>query len=276
MKRLIFFALVSCITVISLFPNENAAPFIAEPVNLPHRRQYAPEAFNSGALSLRFTAYLGQAVTVTVRHPAGTVPECTLYELPENGAPVRITGIDAAPVKPADDGSAGSVTRLRFEPVRTGSYAVRLTVSGTSEAVELTAVREPVLLFPVSGREATRLVSIFGDGRDQGTRLHEGIDIAAARHTPVLAAADGYVRRVGVNARGGNVVTIWDPIRKVSYYYAHLETQDVAQGVTVKAGDRIGTVGNSGNASATIPHLHFTVYGPDRKAVDPYPYVYTK
>lgn len=276
MKRSFFCALALSLTAISAFPNENAARFDAVPVELPHRQQYTADAFASGPFSLRFTAHLGQTVSVTTRHGAETGLEYAVYELPESGAPVRITGIDTDPARPADDGSTGSVTRMRFEPARTGSYAVRLMVSGTPAAIELTAVRAPVLLFPVSGREATRLVSVFGDGRDEGARLHEGIDIAAARHTPVLAAADGYVRKVGRTARGGNVVSIWDPVRKVSYYYAHLETQDIAQGSTVKAGDRIGTVGNSGNASATIPHLHFTVYGSNWKAVDPYPYVYAK
>jgi murein DD-endopeptidase MepM/ murein hydrolase activator NlpD len=43
-------------------------------------------------------------------------------------------------------------------------------------------------------------------------------------------------------------------------YYAHLDTQLVVPGQFVRAGEPIGTVGNTGNAITTPPHLHFGVY----------------
>ena len=43
-------------------------------------------------------------------------------------------------------------------------------------------------------------------------------------------------------------------------YYAHLDTQLVAPGQIVRAGDPIGTIGNTGNAITTPPHLHFGVF----------------
>jgi hypothetical protein len=54
-------------------------------------------------------------------------------------------------------------------------------------------------------------------------------------------------------------------------YFAHLETRDVERGDIVKAGQIIGTVGNTGNARSTAPHLHFGIYsnGP----IDPFHFI---
>jgi murein DD-endopeptidase MepM/ murein hydrolase activator NlpD len=60
------------------------------------------------------------------------------------------------------------------------------------------------------------------------------------------------------------------------YYYAHLDdwAQGLAPGQEVKAGAALGTVGNTGNARTTPPHLHFGVYRLglfSTRAVDPAP-----
>src|SRR5690606_30024681 len=100
----------------------------------------------------------------------------------------------------------------------------------------------------------------FGDPR--GTdRLHEGIDIMAERGTPVRAAAPGVVRRIGNSNRGGLSVTILgsDGLR---YFYTHFDSfpAGLSEGQAVGVDTVIGFVGNTGNAAATAPHLHFGVY----------------
>ncbi|RYZ28641.1 MAG: M23 family metallopeptidase, partial [Chitinophagaceae bacterium] len=55
-------------------------------------------------------------------------------------------------------------------------------------------------------------------------------------------------------------------------YYAHLDEQLVREGQTVKKGEVVGLVGNTGNAKTTPPHLHFGIYG-FGGAVDPHPFV---
>ena len=57
-----------------------------------------------------------------------------------------------------------------------------------------------------------------------------------------------------------------------SFYYAHLDSQLVSEGQWVLPGDTLGLVGNTGNARATSPHLHFGVYasGPH----DPWHYLF--
>jgi murein DD-endopeptidase MepM/ murein hydrolase activator NlpD len=110
---------------------------------------------------------------------------------------------------------------------------------------------------PVRGVRPGALRSTFG-ARRSGGRRHQGVDIFARRGTPVVAAHDGIVVRVGTDPLGGIVVhTIGR--RGVLCYYAHLDR--VAEGVevfdVVAEGDVLGHVGNTGNARPTAPHLHF-------------------
>ena len=115
--------------------------------------------------------------------------------------------------------------------------------------------------------------SVYGDVRDGGRRTHEGVDIFAPRGTPVVAASSGLVTKVGENTLGGQVVWIWDMARGVRLYYAHLQEQSVRTGAFVRAGDIVGTVGNTGNAKTTPPHLHFGIYARGEGAIDPDPFV---
>jgi murein DD-endopeptidase MepM/ murein hydrolase activator NlpD len=140
----------------------------------------------------------------------------------------------------------------------------------------LTLESRPLLGFPVAGKNSYDVLSFWGMPRDGGRRLHEGIDIAADRGTPVVAAADGYVTNVGENRLGGLTVHQAVPDQNLSLYYAHLDRQLVSTGQRVRRGDTLGTVGNTGNARTTVPHLHFSVYPAYGRPVDPLPFVDTK
>jgi murein DD-endopeptidase MepM/ murein hydrolase activator NlpD len=133
------------------------------------------------------------------------------------------------------------------------------------------------LVLPVAGVAASALVPSFGAPRTFGP--HEGIDVDAPAGTPVVAAADGVVIGNRVTLIGGNVVWIMGAGRRL-YYYAHLRelAPGMHMGRRVAAGEQLGTVGNSGNAAATLPHLHFAVYAVSSRfyplryaALDPYP-----
>ena len=64
------------------------------------------------------------------------------------------------------------------------------------------AVRtEPTLPIPVEGATAKNVQSFFGAARDGGRRAHHGVDIFAARRTPVRAAAAGIVTSVWIRVR---------------------------------------------------------------------------
>lgn len=122
---------------------------------------------------------------------------------------------------------------------------------------------------PVQGVPSRRLADTWGAARADGRR-HEGIDIFAARGTPVLSATEGVVTRVGVNNLGGQVVWVMGPGRQM-HYYAHLDGYaDIGRGRLVAPGDVLGFVGNSGNARGTPPHLHYGIYATGG-ALNPYP-----
>jgi peptidoglycan LD-endopeptidase LytH len=114
-------------------------------------------------------------------------------------------------------------------------------------------------VFPVEAHQLNSVISRFGDSRDGGRRSHLGIDIAAPRGTPVLAVSDGRVERVSVEKLGGRVVWVRENGSSLRHYFAHLETIEVSRGERVKAGQVIGTVGTTGNAAGSQPHLHYAV-----------------
>lgn len=123
---------------------------------------------------------------------------------------------------------------------------------------------------PVDGVRARAIADTFGAPRGRDRR-HAGIDIFAARHAPVRSATRGVVASIRESGLGGRQVWILGPGRE-RYYYAHLEdwAPGLQAGDIVLAGDRIGGVGDSGNARGTPTHLHFGIYGA-HGARDPLP-----
>lgn len=132
------------------------------------------------------------------------------------------------------------------------------------------AVRAPVnargLACPVGpGRNVT---NSFGDARGGGRR-HEGIDIMAPYGTPIYAIESGTIEQAYTNRRGGLSIYL-HAVSGASYFYAHQSANLVAAGQSVTAGELIGRVGTSGNASSSAPHLHFEKHLSGRRPVDPY------
>ena len=128
---------------------------------------------------------------------------------------------------------------------------------------------------PVKGISRTQLRDTWGAARSQG-RSHEGIDIMAERGTKVYSATEGLVADLRNNNLGGKVIWILGPSGSW-HYYAHLDghKRGLNVGDYVHKGDLIGYVGNTGNARATAPHLHYGIYlnGKGRGAVNPYSYL---
>ena len=88
---------------------------------------------------------------------------------------------------------------------------------------------------------------------------HHAIDIAAKQGTPVIAAISGTVIFVGNRGfnGGGNVIWVEEGPRLYTTYN-HLLGWNVHVGQTIYTGQRIGSVGMTGDA--TGPHLHFEVW----------------
>ena len=107
---------------------------------------------------------------------------------------------------------------------------------------------------PVAGQEPG---TGFGSRRiinGQPRAPHTGIDFAAPRGTPVVAANSGRVALLGDYFFPGRLVALDHGLGLYTLYF-HLDTVAVTDGERVERGQTIGTVGSTGRA--TGPHLHF-------------------
>lgn len=120
---------------------------------------------------------------------------------------------------------------------------------------------------PVPGHKVTYAYGVRNS--DYSAGYHTGDDYAASTGTPVVAVRAGTI--VWSNGDGGAYGN-WIGLRADNgrdYVYCHLSQRAVSKGDKVKAGDRLGKVGATGNV--TGPHLHFEDrprgggYGNDRK-----------
>jgi len=88
-------------------------------------------------------------------------------------------------------------------------------------------------------------------------RTHTGVDMAAPEGADILAAADGTVSMTGFDTVNGNYVVLWHGQSGQMTYYTHCKTIAVEKGQQVARGEKIATVGKTGQA--TGPFLHFAV-----------------
>ena len=114
-------------------------------------------------------------------------------------------------------------------------------------------------------------------GAPRGDRSHQGQDLAAAEGTPLVAPRGGVVKAVQYQATGaGHYVVIDAAGEDRDYVFMHLKTGSipVVQGQTVRTGQVIGQVGNTGRSFGA--HLHFEVWDgggwfSGGKPIDPLP-----
>lgn len=153
-------------------------------------------------------------------------------------------------------------------------------------AVSLAETQElRTITFPVNG--AHSFSDDYGDPRSGG-RVHEGIDITAAKMTPVVSAVGGYVSSLPQEEPSYGFTIIIRGNDGYSYHYLHINndtpgTDDglggppyayapgIERGSPVVAGQHIGWVGDSGNAENIGSHLHFEIRLPDHSPINPYP-----
>jgi murein DD-endopeptidase MepM/ murein hydrolase activator NlpD len=101
------------------------------------------------------------------------------------------------------------------------------------------------------------------------TGWHQGNDLMAKRGTPIVAPASGTVTQ-GVGTIGGNFFRLVTA-DGTSYYGAHMDT--FGKKGKVKAGDVLGTVGNTGDADGGPTHLHFEIHPGGGPAINPYSFL---
>jgi murein DD-endopeptidase MepM/ murein hydrolase activator NlpD len=155
------------------------------------------------------------------------------------------------------------------KPARNGRYSFRIVPQGpTAPAARKASTSTTLSLafafygyaFPILGaHEYGMSAGRFGAGRSGHT--HQGQDVMAACGTPLVAARGGIVQYSGYQGAAGNYVVIDGRGTGYDFMYAHLaEPSPLATGDTVRTGQPIGIVGETGDAQGC--HLHFEMWGP--------------
>lgn len=124
-------------------------------------------------------------------------------------------------------------------------------------------------MFPVAGPATWSRGSWMPDRNTHRGRKHPAIDIYAERGTPIVSPVAGTVEATNRSPIGGFTVRIRG-IDGMAYYFAHMnEAAVVGAGQKINAGQHIGFVGNTGSASTTSPHLHFSIRDATSGAINP-------
>lgn len=140
--------------------------------------------------------------------------------------------------------------------------------SEESTPSSLDYLQSPDFYSPLKADDIIRISSDFGPAKSPFSKEienHTGIDLVSKIGKTVSASANGTVRTSNKDDNKGNYIVI-EHSDGYSTKYMHLKDRSVVQGEKVKAGDRIGHVGNTGKS--TGPHLHFEILK-STKAINP-------
>lgn len=169
--------------------------------------------------------------------------------------------------------STDKVTEKPTEPESTEPNATEKPTDKPSSSV---GNKLPSFILPVSGnlsREHDPALQVFSPTM-QDYRVHLGIDLSTKADAPVYAAADGKISKIWVDTLMGYCIAIKHSGDCVTVYKNLAETlpEGIAEGVSVRSGQLIATVGESAMVEvADEPHLHFEMTVGDL-AVDPLEY----
>jgi murein DD-endopeptidase MepM/ murein hydrolase activator NlpD len=141
----------------------------------------------------------------------------------------------------------------RFYRFRTGDDSVVDYYDEEGKSAKKFLMRKPMTVGVLRSGFGSRVHPILGY-----RRMHTGVDYAAPKGTPILAAGNGIVEKVGPSSGYGNLTVI----RHTNGYetaYGHQSAfaKGIVPGARVRQGQVIGYVGSTG--LSTGPHLHFEI-----------------
>jgi hypothetical protein len=212
-----------------------------------------------------------ELLAVGVRRPAATIR----MGWKRTGRTLIRTWTPPAAVLPPGD----YVARLHAVDRRGRTLRRTAHASGRSALTVTQPPPIPAPLAPVvgSGRFPVQGKYTYGDrfGVKRGTATHRGQDILAASGTPVVTPRAGVVSWRAYQAQGAGNYVVIEADDGRDFVFMHLldGSVTVAKEATVRAGQVIGQVGQTGDASA--PHLHFEIWpsgwysSDDSQPVDP-------
>lgn len=165
---------------------------------------------------------------------------------------------DAAPVLSNETPQILAISE--FKPMANLGDQINKAIQYNQERIAADqAARAPKVAKPAEGA----FTSPFGPR--WGT-MHNGIDIANAVGTPILAVQDGTVLESGPASGYGQWIRIQHEDGAISIY-GHMETLDVVAGQKVTAGQKIAGMGSRGFSTGS--HLHFEIHPDGKTPVDP-------
>jgi murein DD-endopeptidase MepM/ murein hydrolase activator NlpD len=195
---------------------------------------------------------------------------------PQNDLRIDVVDSTGAVVKTfyRDDVAPGVAGKIRWDgttnegrPARNGRYSFRIGPQTEAPAARRATASTALSLgfafygyaFPILGAHEFSLSGgRFGAARSGHT--HQGQDVMADCGVPLVAARGGIVQYSEYEANAGNYVVIDGKGTPDDFMYAHLaEPSPLQPGDTVRTGQPIGIVGDTGDASAC--HLHFEIWG---------------
>lgn len=159
---------------------------------------------------------------------------------------------------------------------RLDQIAKQLYVQSKSydEVIELATNKEEMLasipaIQPIPNKNLKRMASGYGYRIHpvyKTRKLHTGMDFTSPTGTEIYATGNGKVVKIKKTRRGYGMHIVIDHGFGYSTLYGHMSKFNVRKGQTVKRGDVIGYVGNTG--TSTAPHLHYEVHK-DGKKINP-------
>ena len=213
--------------------------------------------------------------TTTTTPPAGGAPGSTTTTTPAKQPPVGGGG-DSADVSGVKRVIPPGYSEIINSVKRSRANNTEKLLRSLQPLIDLGLTRTDAAVvgfgrFPVAGY--TTFTDDWFNPRFTPTfHLHEGTDLFAAQGTPVRAPVDGVVRHSN-GATGGLAVYVRTK-EGHDVYMAHLASfSDVKPGDTVRVGDVVGFVGDTGNARGGAPHVHFEIHPRGRGPVNPKPYL---
>ena len=169
----------------------------------------------------------------------------------------------------AEEAARNATTTTTSGGGGSGNGSTTTTVGDTGTTTTTPAPPQPSNggACPMAG--AVSFSDSYGEPRSGG-RAHRGVDMIAARGTPIVAVYAGTITRLSTSALGG--ITLWLRAENGDqFYYAHLDSYgEIATGQSVPEGFVVGYNGSTGNAPAWLPHLHFEWHPGGGSAVNPY------
>ena len=229
-----------------------------------HRREVASASAVKASM-------IGALATATIAIPLasaaaneGVLPDMSDAALPAPAteAPIEIETV-ALPVADVQDAAVEYGVSAPAEDLSAQPAEVDIVVNDGADSIDVAAGSwaHPTPGAPITSGFGFRIHPTLGY-----EKMHNGVDFGASCGTPVYVPGPGTVVGTGSHYSAGTYVNVQHADGSITEYF-HLQDVYVTQGQSLDAGDRVGSVGNTGRSTGC--HLHFGLKTAEGAYVDP-------